>query len=324
MSSLVLELQQDAIDPNVSVADLLRKSMLVARKLGLKEFEAWVNFEMNGYEKATEEIPAYRKLRGLPIAYSHYHGWYRLMTFNLSDDMIEKMTTFHFHQPISYFESTLKDRETIVVSYHPIAEKMLTKGLDNRAIPALQFDSTEFQGVLNAVKNIILEWTLRLEADGILGEDMTFTHEEIRKGSSTNLNIENLIGQVFQAEHHTQIREVRMGDTYEAGQVGAMGPNAHAHDMTLSQIWNQLQTSVDLSQLAAELSRLRQEMKKESVEPEQDIAVSEIAKAEQFAKSGDGSKTLEHLKSAGKWALDIATKIGTSLAVEALKKSMGE
>ncbi|MEN3332970.1 MAG: hypothetical protein V7641_2335 [Blastocatellia bacterium] len=115
-----------------------------------------------------------------------------------------------------------------------------------------------------------------------------------------------------------------MGDKFEiSGQVGAVGPNAHAHDMTFNQIWNQLQGSIDLPKLADELSRLRQEMKKKAIEPEHDMAVSEIAKAEISAKAGEGSKTLEYLKSAGKWALDIATKIGTSLAVEALKKSLG-
>jgi hypothetical protein len=31
----------------------------------------------------------------------------------------------------------------------------------------------------------------------------------------------------------------------------------------------------------------------------------------------------ESLKSSGKWALDVATKIGVSLASEALKHSMG-
>lgn len=113
-----------------------------------------------------------------------------------------------------------------------------------------------------------------------------------------------------------------MGDTYKAGQAGAIGPNAHAHDMTFNQIWNEMQGAIDLTQLANDLSRLRQEMKKEAIEPEQDIAVSEIAKAEQAAKSGDGPKALQHLKSAGKWAFDVATKIGTSLAVEAIKKTM--
>ena len=323
MSSLVLELQQNALDPDIRIADLLRKSLVVARKLALKEFEGWVNSELNGYNDRSE-IPDYRELNGTPVAYSHYHGWYRLMTFNLSPEIVDKMTMLRFHQPISYFESSAReDAESITVSYDTAAEQMLTRALHNRAIPALRFDPSEFRGVLDAVRNIILEWTLRLESEGILGENMTFTVEERHRVSSTHLNIKNLISQVFQPHSHTQIGEANMGDTYKVGQAGAVGPNAHAHDMNFNQIWNQLQGSIDLQQLAGELSRLRQEMKKEAVEPEQDIAVSEVAKAEQSAKSGDGSKTLEHLKSAGRWALDVATKIGSSVAVEAIKNSMG-
>ncbi len=110
-----------------------------------------------------------------------------------------------------------------------------------------------------------------------------------------------------------------------SGQAGAVGPNAHAHDMTFNQkIGTQLENSVDLLQLADELSKLRQEMMKESTEKiEQIISVGEIAKAEQAAKSKDATKVAEYLKSAGKWALDIASKIGVPIAIEALKRAMG-
>jgi hypothetical protein len=49
----------------------------------------------------------------------------------------------------------------------------------------------------------------------------------------------------------------------------------------------------------------------------------EIGKAEQAAKVGDGERALGHLRSVGKWAIDVATKIGTTLAVEVIKESMG-
>jgi hypothetical protein len=120
----------------------------------------------------------------------------------------------------------------------------------------------------------------------------------------------------------TQIGEMTVGDTYNVAQAGAVGPSAHAHNMAFNQAWTELEAATDIPKLAMELLQLRQEMRKVAVEPEHDIAVSEIAKAGQAAKAGDGSKTVAHLKSAGKWALDVATKIGTSLAVEAIKKSM--
>ena len=116
---------------------------------------------------------------------------------------------------------------------------------------------------------------------------------------------------------------IKMGDTYKVGQAGAVGPNAHAHDMTFTQIGNDIERAVNLSQLADELSKLRQAMKAEATEAEQDIAVSDIARAEQAAKGKDSSKVAEYLQSAGKWTLEIASKIGVPIAVEALKQATG-
>ena len=40
-----------------------------------------------------------------------------------------------------------------------------------------------------------------------------------------------------------------------------MGPNAHAHDITFNQMWNQLGGGIDLSELASELETLRATLK---------------------------------------------------------------
>jgi len=42
MSSLVIELQADAINSSVSILNLLRKALVVAKKLGIKDFEDWI------------------------------------------------------------------------------------------------------------------------------------------------------------------------------------------------------------------------------------------------------------------------------------------
>ena len=112
-----------------------------------------------------------------------------------------------------------------------------------------------------------------------------------------------------------------MGDVYNVGQAGAVGNSAKAENITFNQIWNQL-PELNLSELSQELSLLRQEMKKEAVETQHDISISEVAQAEECARAGDGSKTLEHLKSAGHWALDVATKIGVSIAVKVIEQAM--
>jgi hypothetical protein len=113
-------------------------------------------------------------------------------------------------------------------------------------------------------------------------------------------------------------------DSYNisGGQIGAVGPNAHAHDMTFNQIWNQSGESIDLESLASQLETLRAALRKEASEPEHDVALGAVAAAQSAAKKKDGPKTLEYLATAGKWTLDIATKIGVPIAIEALKRAI--
>ena len=73
--------------------------------------------------------------------------------------------------------------------------------------------------------------------------------------------------------------------------------------------------------LAAELSSLRREMRQAASEPEQDIAVGQVAAAEKAAQNADAGAVLRHLKGVGKWALDVATRIGVNVASETIKKS---
>jgi hypothetical protein len=119
------------------------------------------------------------------------------------------------------------------------------------------------------------------------------------------------------------IKEQIMGDKYTVGQAGVVGPHGHAHDMTFNQIWNQSASDIDLPTLAKELSTLRTALKKETKEPQHDSAVGEIASAEIAAMKGDGPGALQHLAKAGKWAFEIATKIGVTVAAAALKVALG-
>ena len=93
------------------------------------------------------------------------------------------------------------------------------------------------------------------------------------------------------------------GNTYtNYGQAGVMGENTHAQDMTFQQIKG---GELDLPKLAEELGRLRSAMKRDTEgSPEQDEAVGIVAAAEKAAGRGDQSTVLQHLKSAGTWALE--------------------
>jgi len=129
-------------------------------------------------------------------------------------------------------------------------------------------------------------------------------------------------------EHAAQVVQifggnVMTGDTYNnSGQAGAIGPNAQATGNTFVQSRG-VDENVDLAVLAQELGRLRTEMRGKATTAEQDVAVADVAKAEAAATKGDRKAIAEHLKSAGKWALDIASKIGVNLATSVLKGTLG-
>src|SRR4030095_145114 len=128
----------------------------------------------------------------------------------------------------------------------------------------------------------------------------------------------------YEGDTRKQYVEVVMGDQYNiSGQAGAVGRQAHAHDMTFSQTWQKLEGSVDLNRLAAELQQLHEAMRRDATEPGHQLAAGAVAAAEQSARQGDGPKTIEYLKSAGKWTLSIAEKVGVDVAAAVIKGALG-
>ena len=136
-------------------------------------------------------------------------------------------------------------------------------------------------------------------------------------------NIREPRGEYSTETRNTIIREVRLGDTYNAtGQSGAVGRNATASGNTFNQIWRQHGGSIDLEKLAGELETLRSEMRSKASTADHDIAIGSIAAAQSSAEHRDGPAALSHLKNAGRWALEVGTKIGTNVATAAIKSAL--
>ena len=81
--------------------------------------------------------------------------------------------------------------------------------------------------------------------------------------------------------------------------------------------------TMDFVKLTEELTQLRKAMKEVNVEDDHDISIGEVRKAEQASQNQDLPSVLAHLKAAGIWALEIATKIGVSVAADAIKQAIG-
>jgi hypothetical protein len=107
------------------------------------------------------------------------------------------------------------------------------------------------------------------------------------------------------------------------GQVGAMGDNARSDNNQFVQ--SAPLGSGDLAELATQLARVRTEMKKQASpeDPDQDAEIGVVAQAEKAARSGDKSKTLDFLKSAGKWTLEVAKSVTAGLVKDVIEGKVG-
>ena len=281
------------------IDDLLRKCVVIASKLQLKEFLLWTKRELDGYGPG-DEVPDYRIVTCEVKAFNPYNGqWVPFVWTGEPHDELRKRPV---GQRVAELQDLISRRDGILAMSMPesVAYKLM-RSADAPTPPMFITSITSLLGILDAVRNLVLDWSLKLEADSILGEGMTFTKEE-RQTAMNNTYVS--------------------GDYYSAGQAGAIGPHAQARDITFNQLAAGNLGHLDMRTLAIELGSLRREMRQAATEGEQDIAVGEIAAAEAAAQKGDTSNVLRHLKNAGKWALDVATKIGVTVASEAIKKSM--
>lgn len=197
MSSLVLELQREAMDPKARLSDILRKAVVVATKLGIEELRNWADSELKGYG-TVEEIPPYRKVHGELKAHNPYHGWIPVI---VQDSKISKMLSHRdIGQPISELEALCYEKEQGGSLQVSLPHEWLIKIFKNSEefhlgmIPTLLVDRAQLLGILDAVRNEILNWSLELEKQGILGEGMTFSTEEINKASAITYNIRSFRG----------------------------------------------------------------------------------------------------------------------------------
>lgn len=199
MTSLVLEIQKDALDKNINISDLLRKGLVLAKKLKIKEFETWVIKELNGYTKRTD-IPKYREVRGEPKAYNPYRGYIPIV-FNDSKTA-DLFCVNKISQPIAEVEDMARDAgkgSTLTMPYSPEIQTSLMRATGNNFSSALIIPAIRAIGIVDAVRTVILDWTLKLEEEGILGEGFSFTPEEIKKATNTSHNINNFYGTINQA-----------------------------------------------------------------------------------------------------------------------------
>ncbi len=209
-TSLVLELQRDAMGSVMPLTELLRKATVVARKLGIKEFQGWINSEIYGYKQG-ETVPEYRRVNGQISVWNPYHGWQPVI---ISDTETAKILSSRaVMQPISELEKLLSiGKGELVMHFPPDVQRNLMDWTGAPLPPVLRVDKSQIHGVIDATRSTVLDWTLKLEEDGILGENMSFSDEEKKKAQANSgiyiQNFQGILGNVTQSSVSQDFRVI--------------------------------------------------------------------------------------------------------------------
>ncbi len=186
MGSLIHELQKEAIDSKIRVSDLLRKALVVASKLDLKEFEGWIQKELHGY--GDEKPPEYRIVNAELKVFDPLRGYIPVMSSDpaFSDTFSKRPLGL----PIGELEDLIAERSDdrgVYFNFTPDLSSTLMKILHTDFIPSSIMERSAIFGILEKVRNTVLEWSLKLEKEGILGENLSFSNEEKQKAKNPYL-----------------------------------------------------------------------------------------------------------------------------------------
>jgi len=208
MTSLVLEIQRDAANPEISSSVLLRKMKIIAAKLGIKDIEQWVDSELLGYAGSTlEDLPSYRTTMGDLKCKNPIHGWQPLRG---SPEIDTLFSTIHVTDPLPVLETTIANNDSgeLMWRLSPEREHNLMNAMNYKTDVAVFTSVAPISAVIEHVKTHILDLALKLEQEGILGEGMAFSPAE----KSQDLTIVNHIharhiGNVASSGHHSTISQ---------------------------------------------------------------------------------------------------------------------
>ncbi len=197
MSYIVLDLQTDITRSTCDIVNVLRKAHLIAVKLNLTEFDKWLSCELNGY-RSDDAIPDYREVRGVLKALNPYHGWIPTSIPNneLEDSICIKRVPNSISEIIALCTLSNDGNDGIVMEFTGEQLELLNR-IFSSPLPmkyALHMSTPAIGDIVEKVKNAVLEWTIKLEAEGILGEGMQFSSNEKETAKRIPQTINNYYG----------------------------------------------------------------------------------------------------------------------------------
>lgn len=193
MSSIVLDLQNEVTKQDCDIVNVLRKAHLISAKLGLTDFDKWITCELNGYKKG-DVLPDYRTIKGKLKAYTPFNGWIpAVITDQKTEDALCIADVANSISEIIELCSNSKNK--IFTEYTGKQLELINNMFDEPFTRfALYLSPSAIKDIVEKVKTTVLEWTIKLEENGIMGEGMQFNYDEKQTAKNIPQPINNYYG----------------------------------------------------------------------------------------------------------------------------------
>ena len=177
--SLLDEIRSDLVNESTDLSNTLRKAKILASAIGLPEFREWVDSELSGYTNR-DKVPSYRQFR--PTNLGTFAGPFQsgvknvvLPTFNLPEGIKDFAENMVFFDGVGALEAQSTESGQIKWPQEMVflarAAVPMTGGMvladAHQPVPAYLIS-----GILDQVKNKLLDFVLSLQESNITAEDL--------------------------------------------------------------------------------------------------------------------------------------------------------
>lgn len=178
MAKMVLDLQQACLDDKISCNFLLLKAYAIAQKLSITDMADFCNREINGYAGVDNSlIPSYRYIPVNTEAYKDTSKRWEPVAFPAGHPRSMRFV----YESIAEIEKLDESKEKMLESRLNFDDQLAIYKIIDMPRPYFVrqiFMAGQVTSILHLVRKLVLDWALKLEKEGILGENLTFSSEE--------------------------------------------------------------------------------------------------------------------------------------------------
>lgn len=205
--SLLREIQVDVANPRGDVTSALRKCKILAARLGSNEFAQWVEWELNGYPES-QATPEYRKLT------CGYYGNFMNIAWHVDRQPIPLSIVpeeyRESYQRVEYREGIAKVADFVGKGGARVNKQELVPLLHRQVFNEmdcvgawLEIPGSEFQQLVSAIKNRILDFVLKIEAENPDAGDAALKSQPVPPEIVRTL-VNNFFGPTGNVAQHSQ------------------------------------------------------------------------------------------------------------------------